>query len=216
MRVLADSYAVAGPYTDLAHELANVDSYVGIMKVRFGENFDVDYRVEEKARRLHGAPDDHPAHRREQDPPRHLGMRPTGDPLPRTPGGKRRRGPRPPRRRSRAWLPARGRSWCSRCGTTGWAWMEIGCLHHGRHPRRPTETSAASIASALRMSRQRIRLNFGEPFDLCRGKRAGTVHGGTAASSDAPAPDRLRRGQGGLAAWRGRGQSRKRWSRCPR
>jgi two-component system sensor histidine kinase YesM len=50
MRVLADSYAVAGPFTDLAHELANVESYVGIMKVRFGANFDVDYRVEEEAR----------------------------------------------------------------------------------------------------------------------------------------------------------------------
>jgi two-component system sensor histidine kinase YesM len=50
MRVLADSYAVAGPYTDLGKELANVESYVGIMKVRFGENFDVDYRVEDGAR----------------------------------------------------------------------------------------------------------------------------------------------------------------------
>jgi two-component system, sensor histidine kinase YesM len=51
MRVLADSYAVAGPYTDLANELANVESYVGIMKVRFGENFDVDYRVQDGAGR---------------------------------------------------------------------------------------------------------------------------------------------------------------------
>ena len=50
MRVLADSYAAAGTFTDLAHELANVESYVGIMRVRFGENFDVDYRVEEQAR----------------------------------------------------------------------------------------------------------------------------------------------------------------------
>jgi len=50
MRVLADSYAVAGPYTDLANELANVESYVGIMKVRFGENFDVDYRLGEETR----------------------------------------------------------------------------------------------------------------------------------------------------------------------
>ena len=49
MRVLADSYAVAGPFTDLAHELANVESYVGIMKVRFGENFDVAYRVTDGA-----------------------------------------------------------------------------------------------------------------------------------------------------------------------
>jgi two-component system sensor histidine kinase YesM len=49
MRVLADSYAVAGPFTDLAHELANVESYVGIMKVRFGENFDVVYHVDDGA-----------------------------------------------------------------------------------------------------------------------------------------------------------------------
>ncbi len=49
MRVLADSYAAAGPFTDLANELANVESYVGIMKVRFGENFDVDYRVADGA-----------------------------------------------------------------------------------------------------------------------------------------------------------------------
>jgi two-component system sensor histidine kinase YesM len=47
MRILADSYAGAGPFTDLAHEIANIHSYVGIMKVRFGENFDVDYRVSE-------------------------------------------------------------------------------------------------------------------------------------------------------------------------
>jgi two-component system sensor histidine kinase YesM len=47
MRILADSYAGAGPFTDLAHEIANMHSYVGIMKVRFGENFDVDYRISE-------------------------------------------------------------------------------------------------------------------------------------------------------------------------
>ncbi len=47
MRILADSYAGAGPFTDLAHEIANMHSYVGIMKVRFGENFDVDYRIAE-------------------------------------------------------------------------------------------------------------------------------------------------------------------------
>ena len=45
MRILADSYAGASPFTDLAHEIANMHSYVGIMKVRFGENFDVDYRI---------------------------------------------------------------------------------------------------------------------------------------------------------------------------
>jgi two-component system, sensor histidine kinase YesM len=47
MRILADSYAGAGPFTHLAHEIANMHSYVGIMKVRFGENFDVDYRIAE-------------------------------------------------------------------------------------------------------------------------------------------------------------------------
>lgn len=45
MRILSDSYAGAGPFTDLAHEIANMHSYVGIMKVRFGENFDIDYRI---------------------------------------------------------------------------------------------------------------------------------------------------------------------------
>ena len=47
MRILADSYAGTGPFTDLAHEIANMHSYVGIMKVRFGENFDAEYRIEE-------------------------------------------------------------------------------------------------------------------------------------------------------------------------
>jgi two-component system sensor histidine kinase YesM len=47
MRILADSYSGASPFTDLAHEIANMHSYVGIMKVRFGENFDVEYRIAE-------------------------------------------------------------------------------------------------------------------------------------------------------------------------
>jgi len=45
MRILADSYAAAGSMTDLAHEIGNLQSYVGIMKVRFGENFDVHYEI---------------------------------------------------------------------------------------------------------------------------------------------------------------------------
>jgi two-component system sensor histidine kinase YesM len=38
--------------TDLAHELGNVESYVGIMKARFGENFDVRYEIGEETRDL--------------------------------------------------------------------------------------------------------------------------------------------------------------------
>jgi two-component system, sensor histidine kinase YesM len=45
MRVLADSYAGTGPMTTLEHEIANLASYVGIMKVRFGETFDVSWNV---------------------------------------------------------------------------------------------------------------------------------------------------------------------------
>jgi two-component system sensor histidine kinase YesM len=47
MRILADSYSGSGPFTDLAHEMGNLESYIGIMKVRFGGSFDVDYRLEE-------------------------------------------------------------------------------------------------------------------------------------------------------------------------
>jgi two-component system sensor histidine kinase YesM len=50
MRVLADSYAGSGPFTDLAHEMGNLESYIGIMKVRFGGSFDVEYRLEEGTR----------------------------------------------------------------------------------------------------------------------------------------------------------------------
>jgi two-component system sensor histidine kinase YesM len=49
MRVLADSYAGTSPFTDLAHELGNLESYIGIMKVRFGGNFDVEYLLDEEA-----------------------------------------------------------------------------------------------------------------------------------------------------------------------
>jgi signal transduction histidine kinase len=45
MRLLADSCAGAGSMTDLAHEIGNVDSYVGIMKARFGKDFDVRYEI---------------------------------------------------------------------------------------------------------------------------------------------------------------------------
>ena len=45
MRVLADSYSGTGPMTTLDHEIANLSSYVGIMKVRFGETFDVAWRI---------------------------------------------------------------------------------------------------------------------------------------------------------------------------
>lgn len=50
VRVLADSYAGSGPFTDLAHEMGNLESYIGIMKVRFGGSFDVEYRLEEGTR----------------------------------------------------------------------------------------------------------------------------------------------------------------------
>jgi two-component system sensor histidine kinase YesM len=38
--------------TDLAHELGNLQSYVGIMKARFGEHFDVRYQIAEDTREL--------------------------------------------------------------------------------------------------------------------------------------------------------------------
>ncbi len=52
MRLLADSCAGAGSMADLAHEIGNVRSYVGIMKARFGENFDVRYEIGEDTREL--------------------------------------------------------------------------------------------------------------------------------------------------------------------
>jgi signal transduction histidine kinase len=52
MRVLADSYSGSGPMTTLEHEIANVASYVGIMKVRFGEMFDVMWRIGEETKNL--------------------------------------------------------------------------------------------------------------------------------------------------------------------
>jgi hypothetical protein len=39
MRMVSDSYAGAGPLTELSRELASITAYVGIMKVRFGERF---------------------------------------------------------------------------------------------------------------------------------------------------------------------------------
>jgi len=52
MRVLADSYSGTGPMTTLDHEIANLSSYVGIMKVRFGETFDVAWRIGEDTKDL--------------------------------------------------------------------------------------------------------------------------------------------------------------------
>jgi two-component system sensor histidine kinase YesM len=52
MRILADSYAAEGSMTELAHELDNLDSYLSIMKVRFGENFDVRYEIGADTREL--------------------------------------------------------------------------------------------------------------------------------------------------------------------
>ena len=52
MRVLADSYSGTGPMTTLEHEIANLASYVGIMKVRFGETFDVAWRIGEDTKDL--------------------------------------------------------------------------------------------------------------------------------------------------------------------
>jgi two-component system sensor histidine kinase YesM len=45
MRVLSDSYSGNGPMTSLEREIANVASYVGIMKVRFAETFDVAWNI---------------------------------------------------------------------------------------------------------------------------------------------------------------------------
>jgi len=42
MRVLSDSYASAGTLIELSRELENVAAYVSIMKVRFGERFDLE------------------------------------------------------------------------------------------------------------------------------------------------------------------------------
>ncbi|MGA2763469.1 MAG: histidine kinase [Spirochaetia bacterium] len=52
MRILADSYSGTGPMTTLEHEIANLSSYVGIMKVRFGETFDVAWRIGEDTKNL--------------------------------------------------------------------------------------------------------------------------------------------------------------------
>jgi two-component system, sensor histidine kinase YesM len=46
IRILADSYASAEPLTSLADEIANLKSYLLIMKVRFGEHFHVSYDLD--------------------------------------------------------------------------------------------------------------------------------------------------------------------------
>jgi two-component system sensor histidine kinase YesM len=46
MRVLSDSYSGAEKLTELSREIANVAAYVGIMKVRFGELFGVEFALE--------------------------------------------------------------------------------------------------------------------------------------------------------------------------
>jgi two-component system sensor histidine kinase YesM len=46
MRVLSDSYSGAEKLTELAREIDNVTAYVGIMKVRFGELFAVEFALE--------------------------------------------------------------------------------------------------------------------------------------------------------------------------
>ena len=46
MRVLSDSYSGAEKLTELAREIENVTAYVGIMKVRFGELFAVEFALE--------------------------------------------------------------------------------------------------------------------------------------------------------------------------
>ena len=52
MRILADSYSDTGPVTTLEHEIANLSGYVGIMKVRFGETFDVAWNIGEETKEL--------------------------------------------------------------------------------------------------------------------------------------------------------------------
>ena len=42
MRMLSDSYAGAGVLTELSRELAGIEAYVRIMKVRFGERFNLE------------------------------------------------------------------------------------------------------------------------------------------------------------------------------
>jgi len=46
MRVLSDSYSAAGKLTELSRELDNVAAYVNIMKVRFGERFELELAPE--------------------------------------------------------------------------------------------------------------------------------------------------------------------------
>ncbi len=46
IRILADSYSGTDSLTDLAAEIANIKNYLFIMKVRFGEHFQVAYELE--------------------------------------------------------------------------------------------------------------------------------------------------------------------------
>ncbi len=46
MRVLSDSYSGADRLTELSREIDNVTAYIGIMKVRFGERFAVEFSLE--------------------------------------------------------------------------------------------------------------------------------------------------------------------------
>lgn len=46
IRILADSYSSADSSTDLAGEIANIKNYLFIMKVRFGEHFQVSYDLD--------------------------------------------------------------------------------------------------------------------------------------------------------------------------
>ena len=46
MRVLADSYSSAGVLNELSRELATVTAYVDLMKVRFGERFELELAVD--------------------------------------------------------------------------------------------------------------------------------------------------------------------------
>jgi two-component system sensor histidine kinase YesM len=46
MRVLADSYSSAGVLNELSRELATVTAYVDLMKVRFGERFELELAID--------------------------------------------------------------------------------------------------------------------------------------------------------------------------
>ena len=52
MRVVTESFNQSGRYSTLDDEIRSIESYVHIMKVRFGELIDVDYEIEEQTRNL--------------------------------------------------------------------------------------------------------------------------------------------------------------------